>query len=88
MYMREYCCCCCCYYMYMQLHRAIDWTITVPLYVNEILFILEAAKATLGPMGLWLLLIETVVMFVFGYAGETNVMDPWVAGVRYMYMRE
>merc|ERR1719345_211421 len=39
---------------------------------------MKAAKAPISPMGFWKLLIGTVVMLAFGYAGETKVMDPWV----------
>jgi len=75
MYMREY-------WVQVQkspvVYRYIDWTITVPLQMIEFNLILKAAKAPISPMGFWKLLVGTVVMLAFGYAGETKVMDPWV----------
>merc|ERR1712146_347368 len=69
MYMREY---------WVQVHaspvvyRYIDWTITVPLQMIEFNLILKAAKAPISTMGFWKLLIGTVLMLVFGYAGESG----------------
>jgi len=73
MYMREY---------WVSVHRSpivyryIDWSITVPLQMIEFNLILKAAKAPIGPAGFWKLLIGTVLMLAFGYAGETHAMDP------------
>jgi len=75
MYMREY---------WVQVHKSpvvyryIDWTITVPLQMIEFNLILKAAKAPISPMGFWKLLVGTVVMLAFGYAGETGVMNAWM----------
>jgi len=74
MYMREY---------WVQVHKSpvvyryIDWTITVPLQMIEFNLILKAAKAPISPMGFWKLLIGTVVMLAFGYAGETKAINAW-----------
>merc|ERR1711939_742012 len=75
MYMREY---------WVQVHKSpvvyryIDWTITVPLQMIEFNLILKAAKAPISAMGFWKLLIGTVAMLAFGYAGETNAVNPWI----------
>merc|ERR1712203_1331396 len=69
MYMREY---------WVQVHKSpvvyryIDWSITVPLQMIEFNLILKAAKAPISAMGFWKLLIGTVLMLAFGYAGESN----------------
>merc|ERR1712178_238216 len=69
MYMREY---------WVSVHaspivyRYIDWSITVPLQMIEFNSILKAAKAPIGPPGLWKLLIGTVLMLTFGFFGETH----------------
>merc|ERR1712117_409167 len=74
MYMREY---------WVQVHKSpivyryIDWSITVPLQMIEFNLILKAAKAPIGPAGFWKLLVGTVCMLAFGYAGETKAMNPW-----------
>merc|ERR1712050_450645 len=73
MYMREY---------WVSVHRSpivyryIDWSITVPLQMIEFNLILKAAKAPIGPEGFWKLLIGTVLMLAFGYAGETHAVNP------------
>merc|ERR1712190_443700 len=56
----------------------IDWSITVPLQMIEFNLILKAAAAPIGAAGFWKLLIGTVAMLAFGYAGETNTIDPWI----------
>merc|ERR1711874_272483 len=75
MYMREY-------WVSVQkspiVYRYIDWSITVPLQMIEFNLILKAAKAPIGPAGFWKLLIGTVLMLAFGYAGETKTINPWV----------
>jgi bacteriorhodopsin len=69
MYMREY---------WVQLHRSpivyryIDWTITVPLQMIEFNLILKAANQKPSAGMFWRLLLGTVIMLVFGYAGEAN----------------
>jgi len=69
MYMREY-------WVQTQnspvVYRYIDWSITVPLQMIEFNLILKAAGAAIGPSGFWKLLIGTVLMLAFGYAGETQ----------------
>merc|ERR1711907_125765 len=40
--------------------------------------ILKAAKAPISPMGFWKLLIGTVCMLVFGYAGESGAINAWI----------
>jgi len=73
MYMREY---------WVNVHKSpivyryIDWSITVPLQMIEFNLILKAAKAPIGPQGFWRLLVGTVLMLAFGYAGETKAMNP------------
>jgi len=75
MYMREY---------WVSVHaspivyRYIDWSITVPLQMIEFNLILKAAKAPIGPESFWKLLLGTVVMLAFGYAGESKTINPWV----------
>jgi len=64
-------------------YRYIDWAITVPLQMVEFYLVLDgAAKATLSqrpPSAMfWRLLIGTVIMLAFGYAGETKMVDPMV----------
>merc|ERR1719218_314971 len=74
MYMREY-------WVSVQkspvVYRYIDWTITVPLQMIEFNLILKAAKAPISSAGFWKLLIGTVLMLVFGYAGETTPGFGW-----------
>merc|ERR1712125_89826 len=58
-------------------YRYIDWSITVPLQMIEFNLILKAAKAPISPAGFWKLLVGTVCMLAFGFAGETKAMNPW-----------
>merc|ERR1712046_84303 len=58
------------------LYRYIDWSITVPLQMIEFYLILLAVKPTLGGGMFWRLLLGTVAMLAFGYAGESKVIDP------------
>merc|ERR1712048_1360118 len=44
----------------------------------EFNLILQASNAPIGPAGFWRLLVGTVAMLAFGYAGETRTVDPWV----------
>merc|ERR1712019_217757 len=80
------------HYMYMReywvavkaspiVYRYIDWTITVPLQMIEFNLILKAAKAPISPMGFWKLLVGTVAMLAFGYAGESKAINPWIGFV-------
>merc|ERR1711874_7428 len=74
MYMREY---------WVQVHKSpvvyryIDWSITVPLQMIEFDLILKAAKAPSDGLRFWKLLIGTVIMLMFGYLGETRVLNAW-----------
>merc|ERR1711990_1169299 len=78
MYMREY---------WVNVHKSpivyryIDWSITVPLQMIEFNLILKAAKAPISPAGFWKLLLGTVMMLAFGYAGESQTINPWVGFV-------
>jgi bacteriorhodopsin len=59
--------------------RYIDWLLTVPLLMIEFYLILSAVSSKV-PVGIfWRLLLGTVVMLGFGYAGETGMMDAKVA---------
>merc|ERR1711870_141899 len=59
-------------------YRYIDWSITVPLQMIEFNLILKAAKAPIGAAGFWRLLIGTVCMLAFGYAGESKAINAWL----------
>jgi bacteriorhodopsin len=80
------------HYMYMReywvavhaspiVYRYIDWSITVPLQMIEFNLILKAAKAPIGSAGFWRLLIGTVCMLAFGYAGESKAINGWLGFV-------
>jgi len=75
MYMREY---------WVAVHaspivyRYIDWSITVPLQMIEFNLILKAAKAPIGAAGFWRLLVGTVCMLAFGFAGESKAINGWL----------
>merc|ERR1711913_80499 len=60
------------------LYRYIDWSITVPLQMIEFYLILSAVKPDISQASFWKLLIGTIVMLVAGYAGEANMLDPWI----------
>jgi len=75
MYMREYWVC---VHKSPIVYRYIDWSITVPLQMIEFNLILKAAKAKISPEGFWKLLVGTVMMLAFGYAGETETINPWI----------
>ncbi|MEH6446648.1 MAG: bacteriorhodopsin-like [Oceanospirillaceae bacterium] len=58
--------------------RYIDWLLTVPLLMVEFYLILSAvAKVPAGVF--WRLLIGSIVMLGFGYAGETGIMSAKIA---------
>jgi len=59
-------------------YRYIDWSITVPLQMIEFYLILSAVSPNLGIGMFWRLLVGTVVMLAFGYAGEARICDPWL----------
>ena len=54
--------------------RYIDWLITVPLQITEF-YLIIAAVAVVSAGVFWRLLIASIVMLVFGYLGETGLMD-------------
>jgi len=56
-------------------YRYIDWSITVPLQMIEFYFILSAVQPNLGSGMFWRLLVGTVAMLAFGYAGETGNIE-------------
>merc|ERR1712211_135102 len=66
-YMREY---------WVQIHKSpivyryVDWSITVPLQMIEFNLILVAVKPDISAGMFWRLLVGTVVMLAFGYAGK------------------
>jgi sensory rhodopsin len=77
------------HYMYMReywvavgrspiVYRYIDWSITVPLQMIEFNLILKAANAPISAAGFWKLLIGTVLMLAFGYAGESGAINAWI----------
>merc|ERR1712182_181756 len=76
MYMREY---------WVQVHaspivyRYVDWSITVPLQMIEFNLILKAAGKNTSPAMFWKLLLGTVIMLAFGYAGEIFILPAWPA---------
>ena len=72
------------HYMYMREHwiitgespivyRYVDWFLTVPLQIVEFYFIL-AAVTTVTAMLFWRLLGSSVLMLVFGFLGETQMI--------------
>merc|ERR1711991_1088928 len=74
-YMREY-------WVQLQaspiVYRYIDWSLTVPLQMIEFYLILQAVKPDLGSGMFFRLLIGTVIMLLFGYLGEAQIINPWV----------
>jgi len=60
------------------LYRYIDWSITVPLQMIEFYLILSAVQPKISGMIFWRLLIGTVLMLAFGYAGEAQFVSPWI----------
>merc|ERR1712203_187354 len=63
------------------LYRYIDWSITVPLQMIEFSLILSAVQPNVSSMMFWKLLVGTVFMLAFGYAGEANFVNPWIGFV-------
>ena len=59
-------------------YRYIDWLITVPLLMIEFFIILRAVGGAVGAGSFMRLLVGTLVMLVFGYAGEAGLMDYWL----------
>merc|ERR1712066_706972 len=60
------------------LYRYIDWSITVPLQMIEFNLILRAVQPNISAGMFWRLLLGTVAMLTFGYAGEAHFLDAWV----------
>jgi len=58
-------------------YRYIDWSLTVPLQMIEFYLILSAVKPDLGSGMFYRLLVGTVLMLLFGYLGESLVINPW-----------
>ncbi|CAD7946166.1 unnamed protein product [Amoebophrya sp. A120] len=65
------------------IYRYMDWLITVPMQVVEFYLILVAANpessTPIGSNLFFRLMFSSILMLVFGYMGETGVMDKWVA---------
>jgi len=62
-------------------YRYIDWSLTVPLQMIEFFLILQAVKPDLGSGMFFRLLIGTVVMLLFGFMGETEILNAYVGFV-------
>jgi len=60
------------------LYRYIDWSITVPLQMIEFYLILSAVQPNISSGMFWRLLLGTVAMLAFGYAGESRSIDPTI----------
>ena len=58
--------------------RYIDWHITVPLQIVEFYLILAAVTKVKANL-FWQLLGASLVMLVFGYLGEANILDMYLA---------
>merc|ERR1711924_494335 len=63
------------------LYRYIDWSITVPLQMIEFYLILSAVKPDLSGGMFFRLLIGTVAMLAFGYAGEAGFLPAFLGFV-------
>jgi len=59
-------------------YRYIDWLITVPLLMIEFFIILRAVGGAVGSGSFLRLLVGTLVMLIFGYAGEAGMMNATV----------
>merc|ERR1719181_2124215 len=57
-------------------YRYIDWSLTVPLQMIEFYLILAAVKPDISNGMFWRLMVGTVLMLTFGYAGETLLINP------------
>jgi len=57
------------------LYRYIDWSITVPLQMIEFNLILKAVEPSISSGMFWRLMLGTVAMLVFGYAGEARLIN-------------
>merc|ERR1712025_1364102 len=74
-YMREY-------WVQLQaspiVYRYIDWSLTVPLQMIEFFLILQAVKPDISSGMFFRLLIGTVMMLLFGYLGESGLLNAYV----------
>ena len=61
-------------------YRYIDWLVTVPMQIVEFYLILSAVVGVSLSV-FWNLLVASLVMLIFGYLGETGLMDATVAFV-------
>jgi len=57
--------------------RYVDWLLTVPLQIVEFYLIL-AAIAIVRAALFWKLMIASLVMLIFGFLGEANLMNYWL----------
>jgi len=57
--------------------RYVDWLLTVPLQIVEFYLIL-AAIAVVRAALFWKLMIASLVMLIFGFLGEAELMNYWV----------
>lgn len=57
--------------------RYVDWLLTVPLQIVEFYLIL-AAIAVVRAALFWKLMIASLVMLIFGFLGEANLMNYWL----------
>jgi len=62
-------------------YRYIDWIITVPLQMIEFYIILSAVNPNINGGIFWRLMIGTVCMLVFGYCGESHIINPFLGFV-------
>lgn len=60
-------------------YRYVDWLLTVPLLVAELVAVLALSRAVRGPM-MTKLIIASVLMIAIGYPGEIE-SDPTVRGI-------
>ena len=58
--------------------RYVDWLLTVPLQIVEFYLILAAITKVRTAL-FWKLLTASLVMLIFGYVGEVDAMNYWVA---------
>ena len=69
--------------------RYIDWLLTVPLLMVEFYLIMSAVGKVPGRV-FWHLLVGSTLMLLFGYAGETGMMDVglafWLAMAAWFYV--
>merc|ERR1719272_2810914 len=60
------------------MYRYIDWSLTVPLQMIEFYLILQAVKPDLGGGMFFRLLFGTIIMLLFGFMGEQQIVNPWL----------